>query len=60
MKSSAKNIENEYQGLFDDANLSSEHTNPFSKNNANNANNALQKAGKRPRIMKPLYSVRLS
>jgi hypothetical protein len=57
MKSSAKNIENEYQGLFDDANLSSEHTNPFSKNNANNA---LQKAGKRPRIMKPLYSVRLS
>jgi hypothetical protein len=57
MKSSAKNIENEYQGLFDDANLSSEHTNPFSKNNSNNA---LQKAGKRPRIMKPLYSVRLS
>jgi hypothetical protein len=57
MKSSAKNIEAEYPGLFDDANLSSEHTNPFSKGNVNSP---LQKAGKRPRIIKPLYSVRLS
>lgn len=53
MKSSAKN----HQDLFEDHNLFEENTNPFQRNSASNS---MQKAGKRPRIMKPLYSVRLS
>ncbi|CAG5068101.1 hypothetical protein DYBT9623_00829 [Dyadobacter sp. CECT 9623] len=53
MKSSAKN----HQDLFDDLNSFEESTNPFQRNSSSAS---MQKAGKRPRIMKPLYSVRLS
>ncbi|MCF2516072.1 hypothetical protein [Dyadobacter sp. CY351] len=51
MKSSAKN-----QELFEDQNIF-ENTNPFQRESGSAA---MQKSGKRPRIMKPLYSVRLS
>jgi len=50
MKSSAKN-----QELFEEQNIF-ENTNPFQRDNASAS---MQKSGKRPRIMKPLYSVRL-
>lgn len=50
MKSSVKN-----QELFEEQNIF-ENTNPFQRDNASGP---LQKSGKRPRIMKPLYSVRL-
>jgi hypothetical protein len=51
MKSSARNIDSQ---LFDEQAF---ETNPFQKSHSVAG---MQKAGKRPRIMKPLYSVRLS
>jgi hypothetical protein len=55
MKSSTKTAYDTNQEFFEDANLFAD-TNPFQRS----AGNVMQKAGKRPRIMKPLYSVRLS
>ncbi|WP_439555181.1 hypothetical protein [Dyadobacter sp.] len=55
MKSSAKTAYETNQEFFEDQNMLAD-TNPFQRSAAA----VMQKPGKRPRIMKPVYSVRLA
>ena len=60
MKSSAEHIQNNNFNTNDDFEQFQESTNPFQTKSKNTELAASNISGKRRRIMKPLYSVRLN
>ncbi|SEJ31579.1 hypothetical protein SAMN04487995_4156 [Dyadobacter koreensis] len=60
MKSSAEHIQETNFNVNDDFEQFQDSTNPFLPKVRNTESAQLNKPGKRRRIMKPLYSVRLS
>ncbi|MCE6987961.1 hypothetical protein [Dyadobacter sp. CY323] len=58
MKTQENNTGNESIDVLGD--LYMENTNPFQRNASFQGESKTSKPGKRPRILKPLYSVRLS